>query len=227
MSGAGSIVPAMAETHAAETKTDRALEDRMLAAAGDPERVAVLERARAFKRSWIELAESLSRVMERGSWQRWGYGSFDDYCKQELAVSPATAAKLLGSFRFLKASAPKVIERAHREPTAPVPSQRAVDFVAKAIERGAADSGTISEIRRAAFDEGVEAPMLTRRFKSVAFPVEEGEAGERLRAQITSTARRLAALLAEPAAPVPKKLAAEVEESLGELIAALASPVGH
>jgi hypothetical protein len=204
----------------AETKTDRALEDRMLAAAGDPERVAVLERARAFKRSWIELAEALARVVDKGSWQRWGHADFDAYVRLELSITPATAAKLLGTFRFLKTAAPRVIERA-REPSAPVPSLKAVDFVARATQRGAADAGTLTEIRRAAFEEGVEAPMLSRRFKAVAFPVDDGEASGRLRAQITATARRLAALLGEDGSPVPPRLAAGVEEALGELIAAL------
>jgi hypothetical protein len=204
-----------------ETKVDRVLEDRMLAAAGDDERVAVLERARAFKRSWIELAEALAQVVERGSWRRWGHDSFDGYTRSELALSPATAAKLLGSFRFLKSSAPTVIERVQREPSTPVPSLRAVDFVARATERGAADVGTMSEIRRAAFEEGVEAPMLTRRFKAVAFPIDHEGAATRLKLQLSTTAKRLAALLAEPDAPVPKRIAAKLEEALGELLAAV------
>jgi hypothetical protein len=204
---------------ATETKVDRALEDRMLAAAGDPQRVAVLERARAFKRTWIELAEALAGVVERGSWRRWGYDSFDAYARHELALSPSTAAKLLGSFRFLASSAPKVIERVRHEPSAPVPSLKAVDFVARATERGAADKGTLSEIRRAAFEEGIEAPMLTKRFKAVAFPVDHDGNAERLKAQITSAAKRLAALLAEADAPVPRGLAVRIEEALGELLA--------
>src|SRR6185503_12428880 len=93
------------------TKTDRAMEDRMLAVAGDDERVEVIARARTFKRSWIELAEALAGVYERNSWERWGFPSFDAYCKSELSLTPATAAKLLGSFRFLRAAAPRVIER--------------------------------------------------------------------------------------------------------------------
>jgi hypothetical protein len=204
-----------------ETKTDRLLEDRMLAAAGDPERVAVIERARAFKRSWIELAEALSRVAERGAWKRWGHDSFDAYVKAELAITPATASKLLGSFRFLKVQAPKVIERAQHEPNAPVPSLRAVDFVARATERGAADPGKLLEIQRAAFEDGVEAPLLTRRFKSIAFPVADGETIDRLRVQIASTARKLASLIAEPNGPVPRGMAADVEAMLGELLVSL------
>jgi hypothetical protein len=211
----------MTPPSAVETKTDRALEDRMLAFAGDGERVEVLARARTFKRSWIELAEALSQVYERASWQRWGFESFEAYCKNELHVTPATAAKLLGSFRFLRSSAPRVITRAHEEPAAPVPSLAAVDFVARATDRGAADNRALSEIRRAAFDEGMDGPALSRRFREVAFPVDEGEAGDRVRKQIVSCARRLAQLVAEPGAQVPRKLAASVEEAVGQLLEAL------
>ena len=203
------------------TKTDRAMEDRMHAVAGDEERVEVLARARTFKRSWIELAEALAGVYERSSWQRWGFQDFDAYCKNELSLTPATAAKLLGSFRFLRAAAPRVIERVQHEPSAPVPSLRAVDFVAKATERGAADGKALGEIRRAAFDEGVDAPALARRFKTVAFPVSEGERDDRVRSLIASTAKRLAQLLAEPGAKVPRKAASAVEEAIGELLEAL------
>jgi hypothetical protein len=211
----------MSGPSAVETKTDRALEDRMLAFAGDAERVEVLARARTFKRSWIELAEALSVVYERSSWQRWGFESFEAYCKNELHVTPATAAKLLGSFRFLRASAPRVIARAQEQPAAPVPSLAAVDFVARATERGAADRSVLGDIRRAAFDEGADGPALSRRFREVAFPVDEAEAGDRLRRQIASCARRLAQLVAEPGGPVPRRLASSVEEVVGQLLEAV------
>jgi hypothetical protein len=215
------MVVGMSPPSVVETKTDRALEDRMLAFAGDRERVEILARARAFKRSWIELAEALAHVVERASWNRWGFESFDAYCRSELHVTPATASKLLGSFRFLSSSAPRVIARTREEPAAPVPTLAAVDFVARATERGAADRGVLSEIRRAAFDEGVDAPSLSRRYREVAFPVSEAESGERLRKQIAACARRLAQLVAEAGAPVPHRVAAAVEEAVGQLLEAL------
>jgi hypothetical protein len=208
----------MSHVPAVETKTDRVLEDRMLSFAGDEERVEALARARTFKRSWIELAETLARVHERNSWERWGHPSFDAYCRNELCLTPSTAAKLLGSFRFLSTSAPRVIERVQSQPAAPVPSLKAVDFVARATERGAADGKLLGEIRRAAFDDGMEAPALARRYKSVAFPVSAAERDDRVRAQVVSCARRLAQLVTEPAARVPKKAAAAIEEAVGLLL---------
>ncbi|WP_428261211.1 hypothetical protein [Haliangium sp.] len=200
------------------TKTDREMEDTMLAVADDPERVEVLAKARRFKQSWIALGEALSAVYERESWVHWGYASFEEYCRKELHLKKATVAKLLGSFRFLQTRAPRILERAEAEPSAHVPSLAAVDFVARAADRGAVDGDTMAEIERAAFDEGADAPLLSRRFKQVAFPVDEGERIDKLRGQITSAARRLAALIAEPDAPIRHDVAVAVEESLGLLL---------
>ena len=91
----------------------------------------------------------------------------------------------------------------------------------RAEERGAADEDTMAEIRRVAFDEGARAPMLARRFKSVAFPVSDEDAESKLLSQLGSTGRKLAALLAEPNLPVPHNVAAQVEEAIGKLLEAI------
>lgn len=207
------------------TKTDRQMEDAMLAAADDPERVDVLAKARNFKRTWIELAEALTGIYERESWVRWGFESFEDYCRKELHIKKGTVAKLLGSFRFMRAAAPKVLERALDSDQIPggvhIPNLQAVDFAARAAERGAIDEETMGEIHQAVFVDGADAPTLSRRFKEVAFPVDDSERKDKLRTQLNSAARRLAGLLAEPDAPVPHNVAIAVEESLGQLLDAL------
>lgn len=205
------------------TKTDRAMEDRMLAVADDPERADTLAKARAFKRTWLELAEALTRVQSQQAWQRWGFTDFEAYCRKELHLRASTVAKLLGSYRFLETSAPRVIERSRKGELSPVPSLAAVEFVAKATERGAADPDTMETIQRVAFDEGVDAPLLSRRFKEVAFPETDDDRTGRARQQIVATARRLAALIADESVPVPRPLAVRVEETLGELLEALSN----
>jgi hypothetical protein len=202
------------------TKTDRQMEDRMLAVADDPVRADTLAKARAFKRTWLELAEALTRVQNQRSWERWGYTDFDAYCRKELHLRASTVAKLLGSYRFLETSAPRVIERARdtEHLAAPIPSLPAVEFVQKATERAAADPETLETIRRVAFEEGMEAPILARRFKDVAFPETDRERREKLRASIAQAARRLSSLIAEEDSPVPKPLAIRLEETVGELL---------
>src|SRR5512143_3237731 len=122
------------------TKTDRQMEDRMMAVSDDPERADTLQKARAFKRTWLELAEVLTRANDKRLWEKWGFSDFDAYCRKELHLRGSTVAKLLGSYRFLETSAPKVIERARdtapSELNSPIPSLPAVEFVQKAHERG-------------------------------------------------------------------------------------------
>jgi hypothetical protein len=204
------------------TKTDRQMEDRMVAVAGDPLRADTLQKARAFKRTWIELADVLTKVQANRSWEGWGFPDFDTYCRKELHLRGATVQKLLGSYRFLETSAPRVIERARDvEPedlSTPIPSLPVVEFVQKATERGAADAETLETIKRVAFEEGAEAPMLLKKFKDVAFPETASERKEKLRANIAQAARKLSTLIAEEGSPVPKNLAIRVEEMVGELL---------
>lgn len=205
------------------TKTDRQMEDRMIAVANDPLRADTLQKARAFKRTWLELAEALTRVQSQSSWQTWGYSDFDAYCRKELHLRGSTVAKLLGSYRFLETSAPRVIERARNTDhfEAPIPSLPVVEFVQKATERGSADAETLQTMARVAFDEGAEIPSLSKQFREVAFPETQRDKREKLRAAIAAAARRLSSLLAENDSPVPRKLAIQVEESVGELLEAI------
>jgi len=204
------------------TKTDRAMEDRMLAVAADPERADTLAKARAFKRTWLELAEALNRANDKRLWEKWGFPDFDAYCRKELHLRASTVAKLLGSYRFLESSAPRVIERARADNfEAPIPSLPAVEFVKRATEKGTADEETLRTIQRVAFDEGADAPVLARKFGDLAFPQTDREKRDKLRAQIAAAARRLSALIAEDGAPVPRQLAIRVEETVGELLEAI------
>jgi hypothetical protein len=204
------------------TKTDQMMEDRMLAVSSDPVRADTLQKARAFKRTWLELAEALSKVSEKKKWEGWGFSDFDAYCRKELHLKGSTVAKLLGSYRFLETSAPKVIERARTDHyESPIPSIATVEFVEKATAAGHADAETLRTIHRSAFEEGLEKPMLAKKYGEIVFPVTNADKKEKLRAAIAAAARRLSALIAEDGAPVPKQLAIRVEETIGELLEAV------
>jgi hypothetical protein len=204
------------------TKTDQQMEDRMISVSDDPERADTLQKARAFKRTWLELAEALSRASDKKLWQKWGFPDFDAYCRKELHLKGSTVAKLLGSYRFLETSAPRVIERARSDHyEAPIPSIATVEFVQKATDGGHADEETMRTIHRSAFEEGLEKPVLAKKFGEIVFPQTDRERKEKLRASIAAAARRLSSLVAEDGAPVPKQLAIRVEETIGELLEAI------
>ena len=193
---------------------DEALERAIEEHADDPERADMLRRVRAFKSSWLELGQSLAQVRKGRSWERWGYGSFEDYVSRELHLKRETADKLTASFGFLRQHAPEVLER--DGVGAPIPTYQAVDFLSKAYE-AECPKEIRAEIRHAVLDEGATAGQVQRKYKDVLFPVGDSERRGRTRAQLLATARRLAQLLAEPHG-LPKRLAEDVEEQIGRLV---------
>ncbi|MBK9069709.1 MAG: hypothetical protein IPL79_01675 [Myxococcales bacterium] len=207
------------------TKTERQLAERQQAVAGDPGRARVIATARAFKQTWLELARELARVQSQQLWRGWGFDDFDAYCRRELHLRTATVAKLLGSYRFLETAAPRVLSRSQHASQAQlgnIPSLATVAFVAKATEHGAADRQTLQQMHVEAFDEGVEAPLLSRRYKEVAFPVEATDKDAAATRVLANAARRLASLLAVHPG-VPHDLAARLERSIGELLGVIES----
>ena len=63
--------------------------------------------------------------------------------------------------------------------------------------------------------------MLNRQFGKIVFPPNDRDRRDKLGSAIAQAARRLSALIAEDGAPLPKALAVKVEETLGELLAAV------
>src|SRR5215470_19463387 len=103
-----------------KSKVEERLEDAIRVHAGDAERVLVLERAKRFKRTWIELAEALVGVRESETFLRWGYGSFDEYVTRELKLKRGTVDKLCASYGFLRANAPKLLRAEPDDVVGPV-----------------------------------------------------------------------------------------------------------
>jgi hypothetical protein len=200
------------------TKTESALADAERAHADDPERAELIARARRFKTSWIELAEALTAAKRSGSWQGWGYDSFEAYAKSELRLRQETVDKLTASYSFLQRRAPSVLGRDPlREP---MPSYQAVDFLRRAEDSDDAPRDTVEEIRRRVIDEAAPAGRLSREYGGVVFPIDEETRQARDVAGVKNVAKRLRELLGETRA-VPRKVATEVSEALDRLLEAI------
>src|ERR1041385_6327721 len=98
----------------------------------EDQRAFLVECVKRFKRGWVELAEALVRVREAEAYRHWGFGSFDEYVTRELRLKRGTVDKLCASYGFLRTNAPRLLR------VEDAPSWQAVDFVARAEERGAA-----------------------------------------------------------------------------------------
>jgi hypothetical protein len=200
---------------AGRTKVEVRLADAEDAHANDPQRAEVLRRTRAFKSSWIELAEALNEVRADGAWKRWGFESFQDYARKELSLRDATVEKLLGSFAFLRKRAPEVLERDGT--TMPIPTYQAVDFVRRAYDEERAPKEKVEEVFHKVIEEGTPLAAVTREYKDTVFPIDEKTRKERDAAGVRNVAKRLHELLGETKA-VPKALRDEAREVLERLL---------
>jgi hypothetical protein len=163
------------------TEKIEALLHRLEESGAEPERLDALRRTQQFKRSWVELAETLVDVRKSGAYKRWGHEDFHEYCATELHLRRATVDKLTISFSTLKRLAPQVLKWDGVERQ--VPSYQAVDYFAKAVDapaRAANDAVVtagreqLKELRHAVFDEGQSVAELRRRFDPVFHPKPKG-----------------------------------------------------
>ena len=146
----------------------------------DPVRLDVVQRAQRFKRSWVDLADALTRLRQNRAYERWGYADLQEYCSSELAIRGATVDKLLLSFATVQRHAPEVLKRdgVARD----IPSIDAVDFFSRALgsddkpgpaRRLDAADETIEQLRSAVFEEGSNVRELRDRFQPVLRPQAE------------------------------------------------------
>lgn len=196
----------------------------------DAQRLEIVQRARRFKRSWIEMAEALVHVRATRAYERWGYEDLYAYCQQELQIKKSTVDKLTGSFMALRSHAPQVLGR--DGVAQPIPSVDAVDYFAQAMrstreedETGGARAGhddsarspeVIEELRQAVFDDNQNVVALRRRFNPLLHPKPEG--ADRLDAleKTRAAARRLENLL-ESCEGLSAKRVGEVRAALEHL----------
>lgn len=156
-------------------------------------RQTVLLAAKRFKSSWVELGKLLAKVRNDGTYQEWGYPSFEAYCLGELRIKKPTADKLTRNFGFLEKHEPQVMRTPELAEAAP--AFEVVEVLAQAEERGQLSASEYKSIRDSIWNQ--EKPTselrrdLTERFPAPA--VKEDATGELKR--LWASSKRLAAEL--------------------------------
>lgn len=200
------------------TKVDAALAAAERRHSKDPERAELIARARRFKASWIELAEALSSCQKSQRYTEWGYVSFEEYYRKELHLKTATVNKLVGSYAFLRRSAPEVLDRDGL--SEPIPSVESIDFLRRAeevIESGQAPSDLLSEVRRAVFDDSLSLGKLNRQFKESLFPSDAELEQRKRRKELVRLVAKLVEMLEIVRDSVPDAVISEAEHALRAL----------
>lgn len=217
-----------------------ALLERLEQSGAEPLRLDALRITQAFKRSWVELAQTLVQIRDTGACEAWGFDDFYTYCGQELHLRRPTVDKLVMSFSTLKRLAPSVLrwDGVERE----VPSIQAVDYFGKAVqaankppEQRMPSTGAppppprevLKDLRTAVFDEGQSVAELRRRFDPILRPKPKGAEELDSIQKALGAARKLADILPEIDG-LDDDQVAPVEKALGKLredLESLAEPL--
>jgi hypothetical protein len=196
-----------------KSNSERHIETIMEQLEPGSDRYVVLDKAKRFKSSWVELGEKLLQVSSKGRFKEWGYGSFEEYCVQEIRIKRGTAEKLTMAYRFMEKEEPALLEK--REDLKPLPDYRSVDLLRKAKEEKGFSDEEYSDLRKSVVEEERSHPTVLKKYKEVAALREEVNPLAPLKASL-SAAKRLDSALRGLTAPPAVYLA-----QIGEMIAHL------
>jgi hypothetical protein len=158
------------------------------------DRYRVLDVARRFKSSWVELGEELLRVNQGSLYQHWGYASFEEYCQKEIRIRKPTAQKLTQAYRFIRREEPQLL--AEQSPLKSVPDYRSIDLLRQAREEHDFSEQDYATLRQTVIDQERSHPTAVKCFKNLApEPQPDGKERHRLYKKALSTARRLTDVL--------------------------------
>lgn len=136
-------------------------------------RQAVVLAAKRFKSSWVELGKLLVKVRHEGTFQEWGYATFDAYCLAELRIRKQTADKLTKGYSFINKHEPE--RMASSDIAESAPAFEVVEVLAQAEDRGQLSAQDYKSIRDSIWSPEKPTSEL-RRELSERFPAPEGEA---------------------------------------------------
>lgn len=122
-------------------------------------RYHILESARNFKCSWIELGRSLYSVYKDKMYKEWGYLNFDIYAAREIGIRKQTAMKLLKSYYFLEKEEPQYLKTDYTGSTKPanIPGYEAIDLLRQAKNKKGLDEEDYSNLKKEIFEKGKDA----------------------------------------------------------------------
>lgn len=145
------------------TKLLDSLEQKMKDLDENSIRYHILQNAKDFKTSWIELGRALYTVSKDKLYKEWGYGSFDIYTQREIGIRKETAVKLLRSYYFLEKEEPDYLKKEYVESNPPnaIPSYESVDVLRQAKNKKV-DEDDDAAIKREVFENGKDAREIKK-----------------------------------------------------------------
>jgi hypothetical protein len=127
-------------------------------------RYHILESAKNFKCSWVELGRSLYSVWKDKTYKEWGYISFDAYASREIGIRKQTAMKLLKSYYFLEKEEPQYLKNEYAASAQPaqLPSYESVNILRQAKNNKGLDENDYRNLKKEIFEKGRDAQEIKK-----------------------------------------------------------------
>jgi hypothetical protein len=210
-------------------KSIEQLEEKIQHVSDDPLRCAVLESAKLFKTSWIELGRSLYAVYKDKKYKEWGYGEFEHYTSKEIGIRKETSMKLLRSYFFLEKEEPDYLRSQFRKEASAgnIPTYETVDVLRQAKSKKILGDKEYQDLRSQIFEKGKDARQVKKDLTAMIRSREELEPEEAWEKKRETTLKRMLGVLRslKDEAKSSKLVSAQIIRETENLICKLESEI--
>ena len=215
---------------AMRSKSLQKIQDTMAQITPGTLRYHVLESAKNFKTSWIELGRALCSVWKDKTYKEWGYQTFEAYTAREIGIRKATALKLLRSYVFLEKEEPEYLKKDYDNPreTAALPSYEAVDILRLAKNKKTLDDDDYRDLKKAVLEKGKDVREVKKDLVGLIRARQELEPDQARQQKKLTQLKRLVGVLKslKREAEISKILPAAIMKDLASLVAKLEDELG-
>jgi hypothetical protein len=178
-------------------KSIEQLEEKIQHSSDDPLRRAVLESAKLFKTSWIELGRSLYAVYKDKKYKEWGFNEFENYTSKEIGIRKETSMKLLRSYFFLEKEEPDYLRSQFRGDASAgkIPTYETVDVLRQAKSKKIIGDDEYQNLRSQIFDKGKDAREVKKDLTAMIRSREDLEPEEAWEKKREATLKRMLGVL--------------------------------
>ncbi|MCX5705888.1 MAG: hypothetical protein NTZ92_07530 [Candidatus Omnitrophica bacterium] len=206
------------------------LEEKMKDMDTESLRFHILNNAKNFKSSWVELGRALYSVYKDKMYKEWGYSTFDIYTVKEIGIRKQTALKLLRSYMFLEKEEPQYLRKGYLEETdaAKVPGYESVDVLRQAKNKKVLDKEDYEHIKKEIFEDGQDVQKVRKDLTALIRERKELDPEAALEKRKTATVRRLVSVLKslKKEAELLKLLPVALLKETAQLISRIEEEVG-
>ena len=180
-----------------KTKSLESIEGKMRDMDEASIRYRILQNAKNFKTSWIELGRALYTAWKDKLYKDWGYKTFEAYTSKEIGIKKQTAIKLLRSYYFLEKEEPEYLQKDYVEAADPslVPTYEAVNVLRLAKNKKALDDEDYSSLKKYVFEMGRDARDVKKDLTAMIRQREELEPEEARKKKRVAVLRRYVSTL--------------------------------